>query len=451
MRPEVMREYAVASVILSVLAVGGIVALRPDPAVRFEAELSRLEPEGALRELRAVDGRMTFHANLELLYGHLSLADGDLEGARRSFGRLLRRADPSEEVLETLAHIEALSGNLAHAATYLSQVHQLAPTDERRLRLGAWYRTLRRPEAERVLLASVDPTALTPWEVERLGVLLLDARRLHAYEDLLTRLAEQPGAEGLPAKQRLLEYLVEVSAPSLAVAAATRWAQQPKPGPALETSVRALIGRGAIDAAILVARAGIAHAPREAHAVLPVFARSGHGGLARMLQDEWLATRDSLSEAEWATLSLLAESTGDMRALHKALSMPALRAGPQVTGQALMQFVRYRGAQALLPYRGLLDQATCDAVPLMGAAWAAWRGDQAQTYRHLVAASAQPLSEWDQLIWMSLFDSLRGSPFQRRLLEGAVTDPALRQRMREGVIPLRPANAAASASAARPG
>ncbi|MGC1259692.1 MAG: hypothetical protein WA873_03425, partial [Jannaschia helgolandensis] len=74
MRLEAMRDYAIVSVVVGVIAVGGIVALRPDPAIKFEADLSRMEPEEALKELRQAEGKIVFHDNLELVFGRLSLA-----------------------------------------------------------------------------------------------------------------------------------------------------------------------------------------------------------------------------------------------------------------------------------------------------------------------------------------------------------------------------------------
>ncbi|WP_207102907.1 hypothetical protein [Paracoccus shandongensis] len=449
--PDVMRNVVVVSLALCAAGVAGVVALRPHPAVRLEAELSRLEPEDALRELRAAEGRMGFHDNLELLYGRLSLADGDLDRARLSFQRLQAQASPSEEVLETLAGIEATAGDLAAAAVFLRQAQEAFPSEERRLRLGGWYQALRQLDAERDLLLAEDPTLLTPGEIDRLGLLLIRDGRITDYEALFTTLADSTVEGHLSYKRRLLEFLVEAARPAEAVAAAARWTQGPQGAEALEASVRALIGRGAIDAAILVARDGFRLAPGDSHAVLPVFARSGHGGTARILQGEWLATRTVLSEAEWGTLSYLAESTGDMRGLQAALTSNGRQAGAPALGQALMQFVRYRGAGALVPWRGLLSEDVFKAAPLVGAAWAHWRGDRAATYRHLVAASNQPLSEWDQLIWMSLLDGLRGSPFHRALLAGTVDHPGLRQRLRDSVIPARPARAALSASADKPG
>lgn len=451
MRLDGMRNFALASAALCAAAVAGVMALRPDPAVRLEAELSRLEPEEALRELRGAEGRIAFHDNLELLYGRLSLADGDLDRARRSFQRLHAQASPSEEVLETLAGIEAAAGDLAAAAVYLRQAQEAFPSADRRLRLGGWYQALRQPGAERDLLLSEDPTVLTPPEIERLGLLLIHDGRIRDYEALFTTLADSTVDGHLAFKRRLLEYLIEAGRSAEAVAAAARWTAGPQGAEALEASVRALIGRGAIDAAILVARDGFRAVPAESHKVLPIFARSGHGGIARILQGEWLATRTTLTDAEWETLSYLAESTGDMRGLQAALASGGGMAGAPAVGQALMQFVRYRGAGALVPWRGLLNEDVYKAAPLVGAAWANWRGDRAATYRHLVAASRQPLSEWDQLIWMSLLDGLRGSPFHRMLLAGAVDHPGLRQRLRDSVIPALPASAAATGSADRPG
>ena len=451
MRLEAMRDYAIVSVVVGVIAVGGIVALRPDPAIKFEADLSRMEPEEALKELRQAEGKIVFHDNLELVFGRLSLADGDLDGARRSFLRLLSQAGPSEDILETLAGIEVTAGDLSGAAVFLRQAYDAYPTPDRRLRLGGWYRSLRMAEAERALLLSVDPTKLSAWEAERLGRLLIAAGQVDSYERLLTSFAESDIQENLAFKRRLLEFLVEAGRPMEAVVVATRWAEGPKGSEALETSVRALIGRGAIDAAILVAREGFRVIPQDGYVVLAVFANSGHGGVARILQAEWLSTRDTLSEAEWAALSLLAESTGDMRGLQSALASERKLASPRATGQALMQLVRYRGAGALVPYRQLLSEEIFKEAPLVGAAWANWRGDQPATYRHLVAAAKYPLGEWDQLIWMSLLEGLRGSPLHRTLLTGVVDNPDLRYRLRESIIPLRPADLTEAGSEEQPG
>ncbi|QDA36749.1 hypothetical protein E4191_22020 (plasmid) [Paracoccus liaowanqingii] len=446
-----IRDGVMVTAVLGTLAIGGIVALRPDPGVAFEAELSRLEPEEALQRLRAAEGRIPFHDNLLLLHARLSLGDGDLDGARRLFLQLLEQAGPSDEVLETLAEIEAASGHPGRAAVFLRRAHELSPTPERRLRLGGWYRALRLAGAERALLTAAGPADLSAPEVGRLGHLLIAAGQVAQYRALLVVLADGDGAGRTAFRQRLLEHLVEEGRPAEAVAFATSWAGQAEPAETLEASVRALIGRGAIDAAILVARAGFRVAPGDGHVVLPVFARSGHGGPARLLQDEWLAGRATLSEAEWATLSALAEQTGDMRGVQQALARAGHLASPGARGQALVQVMRYRGAAALVPYRGLLDDQVLAEVPLVGAGWSAWRGDRAATYAHLLAAAGQPLGGWDQTIWMALVESLRGSPYHRALLAGAVDNPDLRQRLRDSVMPPRPADVTAAGSAATAG
>ncbi|MCQ0971432.1 hypothetical protein MLD63_13480 [Paracoccus sp. TK19116] len=446
MRPDVKRDFVMISLLVAAGALGGILALQPDPSVRLEAELSRLEPEDALQELREVDGRIAFDDNLELLYGRLLLADGDLDVAQRSFLTLLKRAGPSEEVLDTLAGINATAGDLKTAASYLRQAYDIFPSPERRLRLVGWYRALRQPEAERDLLLSAPPETLTTWEIERLALLLIHDERIDEYETLISSLANSDVEDHLAFKRSLLEFLVESGRSSGAVAVASHWAQEPGAAEALDVSLRALIGRGAIDAAILVARESFRLAPQDSHVVLPIFAQSGHGGIARILQNEWLASKGTLTEAEWDTLTIVAESTGDMRGLQVALSSNLL-AGAGPTSRALMQFMRYRGAQALVPYRSLMNEDVYKEAPLLGAAWSAWQGDQASTYRHLVAAGGQDQSEWDQLIWMSLLDRLKGSPFHRALLAGEAQNIGLRQRLRDSVIPARPASVTASGSA----
>lgn len=435
-----MRSYAAVFLILCGIAVGALVMLTPDPGVQFEADLSRLESEEALRRLREVESGVVFHDNLELLYGRLSLADGDLEAARRSFRRLLSGAGPSEEVLEALAGIEVVAGDLALAAGYLRQAYDLFPTPERRGRLGLWYRSLQMQEAERGLLQSVDPLQLSAWEVERLGHLLVAADHDAEYEALLIALAAERGETSLAFKKRLLELLAESGRTAAAVQYASAWMKaDPSPGAVLEVSAKSLIGRGALDAAIVLARESFASAPQASHVVLPVFVRSGHGGVARILQSEWLAGRGTLTPAEWETLSFMAEASGDLRALQAVLeSDRAGLAEPAAVGGALMQFVRYRGPGALVPYRRLLSADVQKATPLVAAAWAGWSRNSEAAYDALVAAAREPLSDWDQAIWMSVAEGLRGTPFHRALLAGAVTNGDLRRRLLDSVIPPRP-------------
>lgn len=434
-----MRSYVAVFLALCGIALGGILMLRPDPGVRFEAELSRLEPEDALLRLREAEGKFAFHDNLELLYGRLSLADGDLQSARRSFLRVLSGAGPSEEVLETLAGIEIVAGDLSLASSYLRQAHDLFPTPERRERLGLWYRSLRMTDAERGILQSVEPSRLTAWEAERLSH-LLRAEDRGAYEKLLIALSGKSGPKGMTFRKRLLEHLAETGQMAAAVQHASAWLESDlEPGAVLEVSVKSLIGRGALDAAVIVARNGFVSAPQESHLILPVFARSGHGGVARILQSEWLAGRTMLTLPEWDTLLFMAEASGDLRALQTVLaSNQATLAQPAAIGGALTQFLRYRGAGALVPYRRLLSAEVQEAAPLVAAAWVGWTGNRQASYDFLLKAAQRPLSEWDQSIWMFISDGLRGSPLHRALLAGAASNEDLQRRLRDSVIPLRP-------------
>lgn len=445
------RDVAIAVLILCSGVVAGLVALRPAPEIRFEAGLAQLEPDAALLQLHEAQGVITFTDNLELLYGRLLLADGDLEAARQSILRLLARSPSTVTALDMLAEIEMIKGDLPRAIVALRRAYHVEPSPDRRSRLAGWYGVLRMADAERALLASVAPATLSRHEVDRLSLLLIDAGRIDEYEDLLALLADGEGLDHLVFKRRWLEHLIESGRPADAVTMASQWAHRPDAAAVLEASIQALIGRGAIDAAIRLAREGFVVAPDDGHVALPALARSGHGGVARMLQAEWLASRESLSAADWATLTAIAESTGDLAGLHEAFVSGKGPIGAEATADALMQFLRYRGAQALLPYRSLLDGPVTDHAPLLGAAWAMWRGDRAVGYDNLLAAAQQPLSDWDQLIWMSLAEGLRGTPLHRQLLVGAIDHPGLRQRLRDGVIPARPLDALAAGSVPRPG
>lgn len=440
-----MRKYLVMFLILCATAISLLLLLRPDPSVRFEADLLLLEPDEALRILRASESAIIRHDNLELLHARLSLADGDIETARRSYRRLLSRVGPSVGLLETLSGLEVVAGDLRMAADYLHRAHDMEPTPGRRERLGLWYRELRMQEAERGILQSVEPARLSPWEAWRLSHLLMAAGQVGAYEALLAARAGGQDADGLAFMRRLLEFLVESDRAAAAAQYVPTWLETgPDPGAVLETAAQSLIGRGAVDAAIAVARQGFAAAPQDGHRALPVFVKTGHGGVARILQTEWLAGRAALTPAEWDTLTFMAEATGDLRGLRAVLASDRVSHAPSpAVGRALLQFLRYQGPGAILPYRHLLGPDVQAAAPLVAAAWASWSGDREAAYGFLVKAGGLPLSEWDQEIWMSLAGGLRGSPFQRALLAGAVTDPALRKRLRDSVISPLPAVPAA--------
>ena len=451
MQQRLSRDVAIGALILCCGVGAGLVAMRPSSEVRFEARLAQLEPDAALLKLHEAQGVITFSDNLELLYARLLLADGDLEGARQSVMRLLARSPFSVATLDMLAEIEMVGGDLPRAIVALRSAYNAEPSAERRSRLAGWYGALRMTDAECALLASVTPTVLSRPENDRLSLLLIKTGRVSEYQDLLSGLAEGDGPDHLVFKRRWLEHLVESGRPADAVTAASRWANGPNAAAVLETSIQALIGRGAINAAIRLARIGFAIAPADGHVALPALARSGHGGVARMLQAEWLAHRQRLSADDWGTLTAVTESTGDLNGLHAAFASGKGLASPEATADALMQVLRYRGPEALLPYRGLLERSVTDHAPLLGAAWAMWRGDRVTGYHHMLSAAQQPLSNWDQLIWMSLAEGLQGTPFYRQLLAGAIDHPGLRQRLRDSVIPARQLDVSATGSVQKPG
>ena len=94
-----------------------------------------------------------------------------------------------------------------------------------------------------------------------------------------------------------------------------------------------------------------------------------------------------------------------------------------------MQFLRYQGPRALLPYRTYMTLETLEERPLLGAAWHAWHNRPEEAYRYLAAAAGTSLSDWDSSIWMSIATDLRGTPFYRQLLASEVNDTRLRDMM----------------------
>lgn len=445
MRPHVLALLAVCG-----LALAAILLLRPNEEVRFEARLAQLEPEEALASLRAAErSEGALPQSLELAHARLARGAGELAEARAGFERVLEETGPQAGVLDELARIEALAGDMARAARLLGEAQALEPDDERRQTLGHWLRALRETEAELALLRGTPPEDLTAWERERVALLLVEAGRVEEYRAYLAAAAgaEDPAAEGAeaaPFRRQLLEFEIDAGAPDRALEAALRWHDAaPEDREGLRISVGTLIGRGAIDEAGALARRAVERDPETGAALAPVFLRSGHGGLARDLQARWLRSDPPLSREDWAALAEMAELSGDLSALNAALARPAA-AEEEVPGSVFLQLLRYRGAQALVPHRARLTGDALAEAPLVAAAWSNWRRQPSETYRDLVLASRAPLTDWDREIWLSIAGDLRGTPFERALLAGAPADPGLRERLRDRVLPAIPTTAPAA-------
>jgi hypothetical protein len=146
--------------------------------------------------------------------------------------------------------------------------------------------------------------------------------------------------------------------------------------------LEALIGRGAIDEASRFAWRVLARDPGAGSVLVTTLVRSGHGGIAREIQQVWIDVDSDFSRSDWQELSTAAEISGDLRGLHQSLALhglSSLRKG-ELAGKAFLQILRYRGAAALVPWQGLLTEDILAEEPLVAAAWASWRRRPQETY-----------------------------------------------------------------------
>lgn len=410
-----------------VLAAVAAYFLQPSSADRMEANTAELAPEAALTQLEKQAAEGTLDRNLRMILADLALRAGHLDTASNALEN--QRVETHHELAaaELLSAVAQMSGDMAGAARHLEIAYDIAPTAERRMTLGGWYRILRDSEAELGILRSVPATRLSAWEVERLLDLAQQVRQYDALESVLQTLAYQDGEQADVYKARLISYLIQAGRAKSALGAAWRWYKDEDDTRALLISLETFIGRGAISEATALAMRALEENPEEAHVLIASFARSGHGATARALQDHWLALSPDLGDAGWRTLIDLAAFTGDLRALRRELmGVSKTRGDHYVVADALGQILRYQGARALTPFRNLLTESLLKRAPLIGAALEAEQGRDAAVFSYLVAAANLPMRGWERSMWLALADRLRGKPAYRALLETATADEALR-------------------------
>ena len=429
-----MHRYVVALAVICLLALGTVVLLRPDPAVEFEAALGRLEPAVALERLGVADRRAGLTENLRLIQARLALAVGELDIARAAYETILSSDGANLQVLDELTELEVIEGNLSEAAALQSHAQTLAPNPARRQTLGYWYRVLGDSGSEIALLEATPPRQLTPPERTRLAELYLADGAIDAYREMLLVLSEASGEDRLRARRQLLELEIEGNDTPAALALALGWsASDPEDGEALEASLATLVGRGAMAEATRLAESAAATEPDVGMVPARVFLAAGHGGIARKMLGRWLEADPALNAEDWQALVQFAERSGEVSTLRRALARPGSTDSPPPP-ELFLQFLRYQGPRALLPFEREMDAETFVALPLIGAAWSSWHRQIPQTYAYLIAAAEAPLTDWDRDIWMSIAQDLRSTPFYRDLLTGPARDDGLARRLRDSIL-----------------
>lgn len=446
-----MRRYILASSAICLLAIGVVVLLQPDPMVRLEAELASLEPEEALERLAAAEDAGPLSRNLYLMHARLDVAHGDFDAARQGYLRVLVDSTGHAKTLDEMAELAALRGDLPAAVMLRKRAYHQAPDMVRRQDLGYLLRLSGNSAAEMDLLRDVSPRLLTPFERQRLSDLLLASGDIGAYRDMLVFLSDGTDETALAARRQLLELDIETGQPDQAMARASDWnADAPADRDTLDQSLRTLIGRGATAEALTVAERSIVNDPEIGAVSVDAFLGAGHGGIGRHLQSLWLDADPELDAADWLALALNAERSGDMAALRRALARTTAADAPP-SPAVFLQMLRYQGARALLPYRDFMTPDLFSQMPLLGAAWCNLHRDMPQTFAYLLdAANATDplLTEWDRQIWMLVAQDLRGTPYYRDLLSGALADGGITTLLRAGVLAVVPTTFPAAAPAA---
>lgn len=431
-----MQRYVFMLLGFCSLAVLAILFLLPSATVRFEGELAMMEPDDALDRLNTVSQVVEFSDNLNLTHARLAMMSGDMGTARHALNSLGGVKALTALVQDNLAEASRIDGDLAGAITHLTAAYADTPTPERRKALGLYHRIGKDTDAEIRVLQSVPPKRLTDWEVIRLAELLSSTRRFDLLEALYRVVAAGETQVADVFKMRLVDYLVETGRAGAAVDVALVWYrvadydQRP-----LDIAVPVLIGRGAITQAAALALRALQSSPATSHRMILTFAKSGHRAIALDLQQRNLARSPAPSVAEWATYTAMAEMTGDLRGLRQALSVAMQsKIDEDVLIPVLMQFLRYQGAGALTPYRGLLTPSLLRKSPLIGAAWASARHHTALAYADLIRAAEHPLSDWDKDIWIHTANTLRGTDAFAGLIGGEVQDPRLLTALQGGFV-----------------
>lgn len=401
-----VRRPVLVFVLFCLCAIVAVMVLRPGDALRREADLAAAVPTSALAELGGYVAYGPDEQAIAQMHAQLALGAGDFDLARNLLADLAANFPDDASLWDLLAHTEIVAGDFTTASTHLARAYGLDPTKPRRDRLGLLYRVLDRQPAEAALLVDAPVHELSMAELDRAVALLLAADRADEVIDLYLRHIAEGSAHAEMIKQKLVVFLIDIGRSDDARAYAISWIEHASQGGALSSDlVRSFIARGAIDSALTIAAHQMANGSDGMGQIVLRFAESGHGALARKLQSDWLAQAEDLSEDDWSALSQMAARTGDLSGLRSALFHHQTPA-PAMLGEALLQFLRYYGPQALLPFRAHMGEDLSEAAPLVGAGFALEMSHPETAARLLARAKAEGLGPRDQLVWQSLADRL---------------------------------------------
>ena len=426
-----MGRYFLAVLALCASSVLSIIALQPDPLVRFEADLSRMAPENALDKLNKPGSYDIEQHNVALFHTDLLIASGDFLAAETLLTKLNETLPQNEEVGRRQAKIASLLGKSDAKIQFAKAEHEKHPTPDSRSALSRIYRVQRNQDAEIDVLRSVAPEQLSQWEAARLARLLLANGEYDEAESLFLQLAAGDGELADQAKIRLIVMHIDEGRSHEVLNRLMEWYVASEFSPkVVEALLPVFLARGAINEAIWIAEKVVEFSPASAHRLLRLFSNSGHRAIARHLQDEILSRRSTLTQDEWAAITKFAALTGDVRGLQTAIvKANAHDMPPALLADALLQLLRYQGPRALIPYRKFATPDLADQAPLIAAAFAIEQAQPEAAVRHLAMAAETDLGDWDQSIWLSIALKLANTGYDRLLLNS----PSINQPMKEAL------------------
>lgn len=404
-------------VLFCLAAAVAVLVLRPGVLLQLEADLSEMTPEAALEELGGYVAYGPEEQGIALIHAQLALESGDLPLTRDLMRDLATNFPEDASLRDLQGHVEELSGDPAAAADHLAEAYRLDPTPARRDRLGLLYRLMDQPVAEAALLLEAPAHELSESDVHRAVELRLAEGNLEDVERFYRELGDGAPEIAELSRDRLVTFLIDLGRTDDAHEVALAWIERNRFDSAVSSAmIRSFVARGDLDHALQIASYQLGVRPQGMGRIVLRFAETGHGAIARNLQAEWLARSPALSDEDWAALSEMAARTGDLSGLRNALSRPETPS-PERLGEALLQFLRYYGSQALLPYRAHAGPALSDAAPLVGAAFALEMSRPDEAAGLLALARTEGLGAWDQSLWQSLAARLEetGVPMAGRI------------------------------------
>ena len=406
------RDPLLKLIILAGLGAAAALILLPKGELGQEAELASLPPSESLARLDAMDEQLT--PQLAFRHAELIAASGDAKTADALLASLAKRSGNTNAIATARADLALRSNNLVLAVEHLQEAHSPASDQLQRQRLGRLYHRLGDTENERALLKAVNFADLTGSERLRLVDLVADQGATSEARALAETAVQMGGADAPEQAERFTALALSSEDPGEFVKTMANWLGGPNAeGLALPI---ATVLTAVPKQSRAIASQMVASAPETRPLLVSTLSRVELFGAARMLAKPWAVTGPPDRES-WNTLALYADWSADIGLLETTLQHPDVP--DDLPLKYVLPLVRYRGGQALLPYRHWLSDDRLAEAPLIDAAWAIWKQFPDASFAALRQAAKQ---ETDPALWRRIASDLEGTGYLERLQALSQTD-----------------------------